>query len=99
MNATALLALEYAIIETNWSRLNFRENHAELVALRATLPDSGRDRLKIPADILAWMLPIGQAGVLPNSLSPKTDKGWAMVAYSALLAVQTAGQYCSLCKI
>jgi hypothetical protein len=40
VNATALLALEYAIIETNWSRLNFRENHAGLVVLRATLPDS-----------------------------------------------------------
>ena len=44
VNATALLALEYAIIEANWSRLSLRENHAGLVALRATLPDSGKIR-------------------------------------------------------
>jgi hypothetical protein len=42
VNATALLALERAVIGAGRPRFNLRENHAGLVALRATLSDTGR---------------------------------------------------------
>jgi hypothetical protein len=42
VNATALLALERAVIGAGWPRFNLRENHAGLLALRATLSDTGR---------------------------------------------------------
>jgi hypothetical protein len=43
VDASALLALEYAIVKTRWSCLNLRETHARLVAFRTALPlDNGK---------------------------------------------------------
>jgi hypothetical protein len=42
MDATALLALECAVVEADRSRFNLRKDHPRLMAPRTTLPDIGK---------------------------------------------------------
>jgi hypothetical protein len=97
MNKAAFGASQCPVLEAETGCGNALDFHTRL-AFRASRPCRSAGR----QDGHLWVghsaFPLGQAGALPNSLSPGTAEGGSVITPSCRPREQATVQYCSTCE-
>jgi hypothetical protein len=97
MNKAAFGASECPVLEAGTGCGNALDFHTRL-AFRASRPCRSAGRQGGHLWVGHSAFPLGQAGALPNSLSPGTAEGGSVIPPSCRPREQATVQYCSTCE-